>query len=195
MLPSGQLGRVPWQFERACALCGVNTRLYPLGLNFAPACEKCCHDNCINATTLHSTNRWGIPHSSPWHGLADHICGTFNVPDSWPTEDRNLPPCVACGHGDNSANHWARFCIVPLLVVTSLLPATQRNILYDLSATVYDLCCDLGKLCMCENPRDSLFWETTPWMDRKHQHRDCAQCHQACAYFPTQMDKTGCTFF
>ena len=32
------------QAEQPCQLCGVRTRLYPLGLNFAPACEKCCHD-------------------------------------------------------------------------------------------------------------------------------------------------------
>ena len=46
------------QAEQPCQLCGVRTRLYPLGLNFAPACEKCCHDHNINATTLHSAARW-----------------------------------------------------------------------------------------------------------------------------------------
>ena len=42
------------QAEQPCALCGVCTRLYPLGLNFVPACEKCCFDHNVNATTLHS---------------------------------------------------------------------------------------------------------------------------------------------
>ena len=49
------------QAEQPCQLCGVPTRLYPLGLNFALACEKCCHDHGINATTLYSSERWEIP--------------------------------------------------------------------------------------------------------------------------------------
>ena len=40
------------QAEQPCQLCGIPTRLYPLGLNFAPACERCCHDHDINATSL-----------------------------------------------------------------------------------------------------------------------------------------------
>ena len=62
----------------------------------------------------------------------------------------------------------------------------QSNILYDFAATVFDLCCALGKLCMCENPRDSLYWETTPWLDREHKEQDYEQCHQACAYGSTR---------
>ena len=53
------------QAEQPCQLCGVLTRLYPLGLNFSPACEQCCHDHDINATTLHSHDWWGIPPASP----------------------------------------------------------------------------------------------------------------------------------
>ena len=68
------------QAEQPCQLCGVRTRLYPLGLNFAPACEKCCHDHNINATTLHSAERWGIPDTSHWHPIADSVRGSFVVP-------------------------------------------------------------------------------------------------------------------
>lgn len=71
---------------------------------------------------------------------------------------------------------------LPYLQGYDFLRVEQSNILYDFSATVYDLCCELGKLCICENPRDSLYWDTTPWMDREPQQRDCIQCHQACAY-------------
>lgn len=45
---------------RWAGLCGTVTGLYPLGLNFAPACEKCCFDKHLNATTLHSSELWGI---------------------------------------------------------------------------------------------------------------------------------------
>ena len=71
------------QAEQPCHLCGVRTRLYPLGLNFAPACEKCCHDHNINATTLHSVERWGIPATSHWYSIAESIRGSFSVPASW----------------------------------------------------------------------------------------------------------------
>ena len=112
------------QAEQPCQLCGVPTRLYPLGLNFAPACEKCCHDHGINATTLHSSERWGIPTTSPWHAIAESARGSFSIPASWRDRARDLPPCVACGYGDNSSQHWARFCVVPVLLPTSshLLP-------------------------------------------------------------------------
>ena len=66
---------------------------------------------------------------------------------------------------------------LPSLSGFDFLRVEQSNILYDFSATVYDLCCEFDKLCICENPRDSLFWETTPWMERSFFTRDCIQCH------------------
>ena len=42
------------------------------------------------------------------------------VPDSWIDHNRHLSPCVACGQGDNSSQHWARFCIIPVLVANAL---------------------------------------------------------------------------
>lgn len=71
---------------------------------------------------------------------------------------------------------------LPDLSGIDFLRVAQSNILYDFSATVYDLCCELDKLCICENPRDSLYWDTTPWVERVFFLRDCIQCHQACAY-------------
>ena len=108
------------QAEQPCQLCGVRTRLYPLGLNFAPACEKCCHDHDINATTLHSAARWNIPDTSCWQPIAESVRGSIVVPDSWTDYNRHLSPCVACGQGDNSSQHWARFCIIPVLVANAL---------------------------------------------------------------------------
>jgi hypothetical protein len=64
--------------------------------------------------------------SSPWYGLADVMRGTFHVPESWPTTNRHLPGCVACGYGDNSAHHWGRFCIVPILVVNPSYQIPRR---------------------------------------------------------------------
>ena len=108
------------QAEQPCVLCRTRTRLYPLGLNFGPACEKCCHDNNIDATTLFGTDMWGIPDNSPWYPVAGKLRGKFSVPESWPNRETSLPPCVACGLGDNTTQHWARFCIIPVLVAATL---------------------------------------------------------------------------
>ena len=106
--------------EQPCQLCGIHTRLYPLGLSFAPACDKCCHDHDINATTLHSAARWNIPDTSCWQPIADSVRGSTVVPDSWTDYNRHLTTCIACGQGDNSSQHWARFCIIPVLVANAL---------------------------------------------------------------------------
>ena len=39
---------------------------------------------------------------------------------------------------------------------------------------------------MCENPKDSLFWDTTSWQERQYQEMDSEQTHQACAYGSTR---------
>lgn len=62
----------------------------------------------------------------------------------------------------------------------------QANILYEFTAACQDLCQKLGKFCACENPRDSLFWRTTPWCDRIFISNDVEQTHQACAYGSTR---------
>ena len=48
--------------EQPCQWCAVPTRLYPLGLNSSPACEQCCFDHGINATTLHNHDLYGAFH-------------------------------------------------------------------------------------------------------------------------------------
>ena len=53
-------------------------------------------------------------------------------------------------------------------------------------ATCSDLCNQLGKLFVCENPKDSIFWFTTPWVERKFTANDTEQIHQACAYGSTR---------
>ena len=124
--------------EQPCQWCSVPTRLYPLGLNCSPACEQCRFDHCINATTLHNHDLWGIPPTSHWHLVATSVRGNHHIPGEWARNDRNLPPCIVCGQGDNSAHHWARFCIVPLLVLNALHPA-------DLPWTSLDHAARMGK--------------------------------------------------
>ena len=63
-----------------------------------------------------------------------------------------------------------------------LLRIRRATALYDFCAEVADLCVSLGKLFMLVNPKNSLFWEATPWKERRFSHLDCVQDHQACAY-------------
>ena len=51
-----------------------------------------------------------------------------------------------------------------------------------LSAEVMDLCTSLGKPCMVENPRNSLFSFTTAWVERESSGSHFIEDHQACAY-------------
>ena len=64
----------------------------------------------------------------------------------------------------------------------NFLRVEQSNILYDYVSEVYMECCRLGKLFVCENPKDSLFWQVTPWVERDFQELSVEQVHQACAY-------------
>ena len=57
------------------------------------------------------------------HAIAESARGSFHIPASWRDRARDLAPCVECGHGDNSSQHWARLCIVPVLVANVLSPA------------------------------------------------------------------------
>ena len=58
----------------------------------------------------------------------------------------------------------------------------QANILYDFTAACADKCAELDKFFLCENPKESLFWITTPWAERTFQDDDVEQIHQACGY-------------
>ena len=64
----------------------------------------------------------------------------------------------------------------------ALIRVSFANMLYSFEAEVMDRCSELGKPCVIENPRNSLFWLTTPMVEREHTHLDCIQDHQACAY-------------
>ena len=59
----------------------------------------CC---CLSSLRIR-----GIPATSHWHSIAESIRGSFSVPASWLDRGRDLSPCAACGHGDNSSQHWA----------------------------------------------------------------------------------------
>ena len=57
----------------------------------------------------------------------------------------------------------------------NFLRVEQSNILYDYVSQVYMECCQLGKLFVCENPKDSLFWQVTPWVERDFQELSVEQ--------------------
>ena len=110
------------QAEQPCQLCGVPTRLYPLGLNFAPLVKNAVMT--MVSTPLPCTAvRDGDPDHVPLachRGVGSGIL--FHFLPHGVTGHRDLPPCVACGYGDNSSQHWARFCIVPVLVANLFSP-------------------------------------------------------------------------
>ena len=65
---------------------------------------------------------------------------------------------------------------------TDLTRVSAANILYAFCAEVLELCCELDKLFMLENPRNSLFWMTTAWRESICADSLFYAEHQACAY-------------
>ena len=63
-----------------------------------------------------------------------------------------------------------------------LARVSAANILYSFATKVLELCCDLQKLFTLENPRNSLFWFTTVWIESVCAHEWFFQDHQACGY-------------
>ena len=62
-----------------------------------------------------------------------------------------------------------------------LARVNAANILHSFATEVLELCC-LGELFMWENPRNSLFWLTTMWVESRCAHALYFQDHQACGY-------------
>ena len=62
------------------------------------------------------------------------------------------------------------------------LRVSQANILYAFVAECVELCTSLHKPCMVENPKNSIFWLTSPWRDLSCHDDLFYRAHQACAY-------------
>ena len=71
---------------------------------------------------------------------------------------------------------------LPSLTGVDLARVSAANILYSFATEVLELCCNLNKLFMLENPRNSLFWITTVWSESDCAHHLHFQDHQACGY-------------
>ena len=101
-------------------------------------------------------------------------CGTASMARTIQLEgEENLPKPLRTLEQPDGVDHLAGW---------DFLRVEQSNILYDFVAACYELCCKLGKLFVCENPKDSLFWSVTPWCEREFQDMEVEQIHQACAY-------------
>ena len=62
------------------------------------------------------------------------------------------------------------------------LRVSQANILHASVAECLGLCTILHKPCMVENPKNSIFWLTSPWRDLQCHDSLFYMAHQACAY-------------
>ena len=96
------------------------------------------------------------------------------------------PPCGTASAARNIDIDFLQPDGVDHLTGSDFDRVAAANILYQFTADVFDLCTELNKPCMVENPRSSLFWCVTAWIDRLYSHLDCIQDHQACAYGSTR---------
>lgn len=106
--------------------------------------------------------------------LLEPPCGTASAARSIPMPDEIDPPkpLRSLLQPDGLDN----------LQGQDLIRVSAANVLYDFSAQVWDLCCELNKPCLTENPKNSLFWFVSSWVERKFAHSGISQLHQACAY-------------
>ena len=68
------------------------------------------------------------------------------------------------------------------LTGVELLRVSSANALYAFTVEVVEKCCRLHILCCVENPRNSLFWFVTVWVECSVLDQLFIQDHQACMY-------------
>ena len=74
--------------------------------------------------TLYSSERWGIPATSPWHAITDSARNLFLfLLPPWRDRARDLALRSVRTWRQFPSQHWARFCIVPVLVANILSPS------------------------------------------------------------------------
>ena len=116
----------------------------------------------------------------------------------WIRHDRTIavfmaPPCGTCSAARSIPIADDPFAPRPLrstsmpdglgdLSKFEMLRVSQANILHNFCQEVFDLCTQLNKPCMVENPLNSLFWLTAPWRELQSSDAVVYQPHQACAY-------------
>ena len=128
--------------------CGQSSSLYPEGFRagavaadhllnsnqwtiisktFSPSCfDRFCDRYPHPPLPAATSPIWCPRKGAPLHSL-DHLDPTLR---SW----IDLP-CVLCGQGDNSVQHWLRFCPVPALVGSALLNRPWRTYDWSLGPT------------------------------------------------------------
>lgn len=91
-------------------------------------------------------------------------CGTSSAARNIPLNEPNAPvPLRSLDEPDSIAG----------LTGSNLERVSAAIFLYQFVADTMDVCASLSTPCMVENPRSSLFWFTTPWVE----------CRSALRYF------------
>ena len=168
--------------ELCCGTAGVTATFRKLGLNNCIAIDKIRHKGALSAVVkLDLTDRQNQLLVLQWiqHDAIAGIfwappCGTASAAREIPIpDDPDAPqPLRSLSEPDG-------FSYLEGIDLTRVL---QANSLYNFCSETVDLCYDLNKLAMVENPSNSLFWQTSFWRKTKCIDRLHLQHHQACAY-------------
>ena len=161
--------------QQKCVHCGLPNSAFPFGHQSPPMCE-----NCIQVKQL---TLWSIV---PW---SRHLLQAYTsdqsanqVKDwqrSWDITPTSEVVCRACGCGDNTIGHWTRWCPVPVIVALSILrPAHSVDNIGQLArlgvkqaVTCTLVLASFRRLLRqegaflhqkCSDPKDVLWWITTP---------------------------------
>ena len=94
--------------QKKCALCTNTGRAYPLGGCQTAICETCIVTKQLTAFTTDSLVR-----------LLEASHRELPMQEELPKSE-DWEKCVACTKGDNTVQHWVRWCVVPIRALRSL---------------------------------------------------------------------------
>lgn len=117
------------QFHRTaqCVRCGLIGNKFPRGPQFGVLCQQCCPDEAIwyplyiDDVSQRKYIEW-TGRTPPTFSQDKHIA--LEEVDAYHTDfpPELCQPCVACGGGVNSIDHWCQFCPVLPLVLNCFYP-------------------------------------------------------------------------
>jgi len=156
--------------QQKCVHCGLLNSAFPFGYSSPPLCERCIQTRQMSL--------WSTAWSRPLLLAYTSEQSTDRIKESWDIAPASDTVCRACGCGDNTIGHWARWCPVPLIVALSILrPSRQVDNLGQLArmGVKYAVTCTLviasfRRLLRQEGaflhqkaaePKDVLWWITT----------------------------------
>ena len=149
--------------QQRCGSCGLPGDAFPNGYYHPPSCEACIRAAEVN---VWSSAPWSLPLCRAY--VSDHPQDAMSKwVQEWDVMPANDIVCRACGCGDNTIEHWTRWCVVPLIVAIAILQPPTMTL-------------TLGQLA-CYSPRHAAICTLILASFRRKKREEGAFLHQRTA--------------